>query len=88
MNLRRDHDGQLLALRYSKGAFQVSLSRAFVDWMLENLNLGPMLDQLNTFYANDEHFWGVLSANEFMEAPGGFTQKCFDQKILAPGLTR
>uniref|UniRef100_A0A183CGJ5 SWIM-type domain-containing protein n=1 Tax=Globodera pallida TaxID=36090 RepID=A0A183CGJ5_GLOPA len=77
-----------LELKKSKGTSQMSLSRTFVDWLLNDLNTSVMLDQLNSYdYASDEYFMQTLASNEFLNAPGGFTQKCFKEQ-LAPGLTR
>ncbi|KAL3084981.1 hypothetical protein niasHS_010050 [Heterodera schachtii] len=75
-------------LKKNKGQFEMSLSREFVEWLLNDLEVSIMLDKLNSFdYASDEYFIQTLAANEFMGAPGGFTGKCFD-KELAPGFTR
>jgi hypothetical protein len=88
-NQQRGADGNLLELRKNKGQSEMALSRPFIDWLFDELNTKDMLDQLNTYrYANDEYSLGTLAANEFLEAPGGFTQKCFDEGVLAPGFTR
>uniref|UniRef100_A0A914I176 Uncharacterized protein n=1 Tax=Globodera rostochiensis TaxID=31243 RepID=A0A914I176_GLORO len=77
-----------LKLKKSKGTSEMSLSRKFVDWLLNDLDTSVMLDQLNSYnYANDEFFMQTLASNEFLNAPGGFTQKCFDEQ-LGPGFTR
>jgi len=88
-NQQTDAKGNLLELRKNKGQSEMALSRPFIDWLFDELNTKDMLDQLNTYrYANDEYIMGTLAANEFLEAPGGFTQKCFEEGVLAPGFTR
>ncbi|KAL3096956.1 hypothetical protein niasHS_002672 [Heterodera schachtii] len=82
MNHRTDKEGKPLALALSKGYMAVSLSRQFVDFVVNKLNVTPLLEQLNKgLFGVDEHFWQSLSSSESLDAPGGFPHECFVKGI-------
>uniref|UniRef100_A0A183BTH8 Uncharacterized protein n=1 Tax=Globodera pallida TaxID=36090 RepID=A0A183BTH8_GLOPA len=82
MNHRTDKNGRPLALSLSKGYMTASLARQFVDFVVNELNLTTMLEQLNSgIFGVDEHFWQSLSSSEALDAPGGFPHTCFAKEI-------
>uniref|UniRef100_A0A914I292 Uncharacterized protein n=1 Tax=Globodera rostochiensis TaxID=31243 RepID=A0A914I292_GLORO len=67
-----------LKLKKSKGTSEMSLSRKFVDWLLNDLDTSVMLDQLNSYnYANDEYFIQTLASNGIFERARRLYSKMF-----------
>nr|CAD2185396.1 unnamed protein product [Meloidogyne enterolobii] len=76
-------------LTISKGYSAASLSRAFVDFIINELNLEKLLEQLNKAeFGVDEHLWQSLSISDNLNAPGGFTEQCYDFGYTTPFITR
>jgi hypothetical protein len=66
-----------------------SLSRPFIDFIVNQLSLDLMLAQLNQgSYAMDELLWQTLSTTDILNAPGGFPHQCYDQGMKTPFITR
>ncbi|KAF1766371.1 hypothetical protein GCK72_006328 [Caenorhabditis remanei] len=59
------------SLRISKGSVQGSLSREAVEWMVKTVNPRK--------YGVDEQWISTFQANEFLEMPGHFTDKCLKE---------
>jgi hypothetical protein len=56
------------------------VSRQFVDFIVENLDLTRYLEQLNSEkFGVDEYFLPPLNANEAIGAPGGYTTHCWKE---------
>jgi hypothetical protein len=76
-------------INFSKGYAVGSLSRAMVEFMLNELNLTKFLAQLeNGMYAVDEQLLSTLQADDEIQTPGGFTQKCNDDGYGTDCITR
>ncbi|CAK5016354.1 unnamed protein product [Meloidogyne enterolobii] len=76
-------------LTISKGYSAASLSRAFVDFIINELNLEILLEQLNKAeFGVDEHLWQSLSISDNLNAPGGFTEQCYGFGYTTPFITR
>jgi len=76
-------------LHLSKGYSTASLSRKFIDFILDELNLEKLLEQFNAAeFGVDEHIWQSLSTTDVLNAPGSFPQICYDQGITTPFITR
>lgn len=83
-------------MEFAKSFVQVSVTRAFVDFILKELNLNPMINKIQEsasvidgFDMNkDELLLGTLNSADVLRAPGGFTQHCLSQGIETPSLTR
>ncbi|KAL3076217.1 hypothetical protein niasHT_038354 [Heterodera trifolii] len=68
-------------LMLAKGYFQVSLSRAMVEFIQRELNLTELVRRLNLIgYGRDEILFTTLHSADQLNAPGGFTQTCFSRK--------
>jgi hypothetical protein len=66
-----------------------SLSRKFVDFIVNELNLNLVLTQLNRgSFGVDELIWQTLSTTDVLNAPGGFPHQCYDQGMKTPFITR
>ncbi|KAL7070691.1 hypothetical protein ACQ4LE_010111 [Meloidogyne hapla] len=77
------------ALTISKGYSAASISRDFVDFITKELNLEKLLEQLNKAeFGVDEHLWQTLSISDDLNAPGGFTEKCYISGYKTPFITR
>lgn len=72
----------------AKGQVQSSVSRHMVDFMLNELNLTKVLEQLEGRYGIDELLWPMLQVTEELEIPGGFTRKCMENGISVNDITR
>uniref|UniRef100_A0A914LXP2 Uncharacterized protein n=1 Tax=Meloidogyne incognita TaxID=6306 RepID=A0A914LXP2_MELIC len=76
-------------LTINKGYSAASLSRAFVDFIINELNLEKLLEQLNKAeFGVDEHLWQSLSISDNLNAPGGFTEQCYVFGYTTPFITR
>ncbi|VDN08261.1 unnamed protein product [Thelazia callipaeda] len=66
-------------LRLAKGSTSISLSYAFVQFIVDKLNLTILLDKLDSLrYGGDEMLFPSLHSEDSLDAPGGFTRKCID----------
>lgn len=70
-----------LGLTLAKGQAQSSLSRPFVDFILNELNLTNLMAQLEGEYGIDELLMPMLDVSEELKAPGGFTRSCLEKGI-------
>ncbi|ETN83048.1 Core-2/I-Branching enzyme [Necator americanus] len=67
-------------IELAKGAVQVSLSRAAVQWLIDTVNLTTTLEKLNKkTYGYDEIMMASLQVNEELGMPGRFTSDCLLQ---------
>jgi len=85
-----DHNGYPSKLQFAKGYVQASVSRAAVDYMINELNLTTMIAQLDdpSYFGMDEFFLQTLMATEAIDVPGGFTHACDDKGIPFAYVTR
>ena len=75
-------------MAWAKSNFQSSISRAMVDFMLNELNLTKYMAQQEGHFAIDELFLSTLQATDELNSPGGFTHACLDRKIEVYHVTR
>ncbi|KAL3092740.1 hypothetical protein niasHS_007949 [Heterodera schachtii] len=74
-------------LLLSKGYFEISLTRAMVQFIRLELNLTELVRRMNLIgYGRDEIMLITLHSADQLNAPGGYTQTCFNQKKA--GLTK
>ncbi|KAL3092735.1 hypothetical protein niasHS_007944 [Heterodera schachtii] len=72
-------------LLLSKGYFEISLTRAMVRFIRLELNLTELVRRMNLIgYGRDEIMLVTLHSADQLNAPGGFTQTCFNQKKAGP----
>lgn len=83
-------DGFQPQLLYTKGYISCSLTRAFVDFILNQLNLTVFIEQQEkTRFGGDEIYIPTLNAADALRAPGGFTRYCHaDKRVDAGHVTR
>uniref|UniRef100_A0AC34Q2C1 Uncharacterized protein n=1 Tax=Panagrolaimus sp. JU765 TaxID=591449 RepID=A0AC34Q2C1_9BILA len=78
-----------LALIPTSSLVQVSVSRAAVDYMLDELDLTTYIQTIERgFYGFDELFMATLNANPELGLPGGFTNDCIKKGVLSRTITR
>ncbi|VDK77297.1 unnamed protein product [Onchocerca ochengi] len=66
-------------LRIAKGSTSASLSYAFVEFVVDKLNLTILLDKFDHLrYGGDEMLFSSLNSEDSLGAPGGFTRQCID----------
>lgn len=59
------------------------------DWTKRNSHISPLFaHNLASIYAPDELFFQALAFSDDLNAPGGFTRKCIDQRMEVPSVTR
>ncbi|KAK6732739.1 hypothetical protein RB195_016851 [Necator americanus] len=76
-------------IELAKGAVQVSLSRAAVQWLIDTVNLTTILEKLNKkTYGYDEIMMASLQVNEELGMPGRFTSDCLSQVTTSNGVER
>jgi hypothetical protein len=76
-------------MRFAKSLVQVSVSRAMVDFMLNDLDLTGLMQNIEIkTYGIDELLMGSLNAADAVDAPGGFTEYCLDHHSEETSLTR
>jgi ribosomal protein S19 len=74
---------------WGKGYIEVSLSRAMVDFMLNELNLTKFMQQLEAkSYGIDEIMIPTLQVTDALDIPGGFTHACIDRGVKIQHITR
>ena len=78
------------ALQVTKSFNEVFLSRAFVDFIFDELFLDGFRYELEkgATFAVDENFFGTLNANDVLRAPGGFTRACLAKSINVDSISR
>ncbi|VDM38897.1 unnamed protein product [Toxocara canis] len=78
LNLFQDsskNDNRVLEI--AKGSTSVSLSRSFVKFVVDELNLTTLVDRFESMeYGIDEMIFPSLHADDQLDAPGGFTRHC------------
>lgn len=81
-NLVRHVDGSLPTLHINASAAQAFLSRAAVDYLLNELNLEPFIAETESSvgYGKDENIFGTINANDEIRITGGFTQQACRKK--------
>ncbi|CAO4373668.1 unnamed protein product [Caenorhabditis nigoni] len=66
-------------MRVYSGAVQVSMSRAAVKWLIEDVDVSMTIEQFNrTKYAGDEQLIPSLYLNNEYGMPGHFTDQCIE----------
>uniref|UniRef100_A0A914DVV9 Uncharacterized protein n=1 Tax=Acrobeloides nanus TaxID=290746 RepID=A0A914DVV9_9BILA len=76
-------------LNWAKGYVESSLSREMVDFMLNDLNLTTLMQQIEAkSYGIDEIMLPTLQATDALDAPGSFTHACLDKGITISHITR
>ncbi|VDK48353.1 unnamed protein product [Anisakis simplex] len=69
----------LRTLEITKGSSTCSLSRAFVDFIVNDLNLKTFIRLFNRMhYGVDEMLFATLQSSDELDAPGGYTTKCLE----------
>ncbi|KAM3727599.1 Beta-1,3-galactosyl-O-glycosyl-glycoprotein beta-1,6-N-acetylglucosaminyltransferase [Dirofilaria immitis] len=73
----KQNDGR--KLRIAKGSTSSSLSYAFVEFIIDKLNLTILLDKFDRLsYGVDEMIFSSLNSEDALDAPGGFTRQCIN----------
>uniref|UniRef100_A0A0R3RHG5 Core-2/I-Branching enzyme n=1 Tax=Elaeophora elaphi TaxID=1147741 RepID=A0A0R3RHG5_9BILA len=68
-------------LKIAKGSSAVILARRFVDFIMKDLNLTALIQIFDSgSYGTDEMLFQSLHSDDSLDAPGGFTRKCIDQR--------
>uniref|UniRef100_A0AC34QT13 Uncharacterized protein n=1 Tax=Panagrolaimus sp. JU765 TaxID=591449 RepID=A0AC34QT13_9BILA len=76
-------------LELTKSLVQVSISRAAVDFVFDELNVELFIRQLERKgFGVDELFWATLNVDETINLPGGFTRQCLEQNFSSKTSTR
>ncbi|KAE9551091.1 hypothetical protein FO519_005688 [Halicephalobus sp. NKZ332] len=79
----------LQSLRVMKSMVEISISRAAVDYVFDELNFHSLIRKLELKeFGVDETFWATLNTNDIVNLPGGFTTKFIEQKIRNYMVTR
>ncbi|GMT29964.1 hypothetical protein PFISCL1PPCAC_21261, partial [Pristionchus fissidentatus] len=79
------------SIQWGKGAIQVILSRAAVDFVLDEIDVMPLMKQMNDMgYGVDEQLYQSLQITPDIRFPGGFHAKCLNNtqhvtRIVQPG---
>lgn len=89
------HNGYKPKLRFTKSTTHVSVSRAMVDFMLNDLDLSILMKRIEQSSQvidgkqmfKDELLMGSLNSDDSILVPGGYTHHCIDKNIDSPGLT-
>uniref|UniRef100_A0A914RWW8 Core-2/I-Branching enzyme n=1 Tax=Parascaris equorum TaxID=6256 RepID=A0A914RWW8_PAREQ len=67
--------------KIAKGSTAGSLSRAFVEFILDKLNLTTILKRFSkVHYGMDEMIIPSLNSDDGLDAPGGFTRRCINRQ--------
>ncbi|KAI6204488.1 hypothetical protein M3Y94_00679900 [Aphelenchoides besseyi] len=76
-------------LRLAKSLVQVSVSRAMIDFMVNDLDLSGLMKNIEwKVYGIDELLMGSLNSADAVNAPGGFTDFCLDHHTGDSSMTR
>uniref|UniRef100_A0A914ZZ31 Uncharacterized protein n=1 Tax=Parascaris univalens TaxID=6257 RepID=A0A914ZZ31_PARUN len=75
---RRNDDRRLYLV---KGGVQSIFSRAYVEYILNTLNVSIFLNNLdNIKFGGDEMFFATLNMQDELGVPGGFTRRCLSSR--------
>ncbi|KAI6208585.1 hypothetical protein M3Y96_00130700 [Aphelenchoides besseyi] len=85
----RSHNYYPPIVQFAKSLAQVSVSRAAIDFMLNDMNLNRLLSAIewNT-YGTDELLMGTLNSHDAVDLPGGFTLQCLKRGFQTGSFTR
>ncbi|KAH7730126.1 core-2/I-Branching enzyme family protein [Aphelenchoides avenae] len=84
-----DHNGFPPVMKFSKGYVEGSLSRAMVDFMLNDMDLTELVARIEKgSFGIDEIMLPTLHALDAIDAPGGFTQYCQNKGVSVQHITR
>lgn len=77
-------------LEFAKGLDESAISRAAVDYIVNELDLRKFLEQLENgrLYGVDEIFLPTLQVTEALKLPGRFTNECVRRGINGENLAR
>lgn len=76
-------------LQFAKSYYQSSLSREFVEFVIEQLDVSKAAEEIDTGGCFiDEFLLASLDATDALQIPGGFTHSCLDRGFSALHLTR
>ncbi|KAI6209094.1 Beta-1,3-galactosyl-O-glycosyl-glycoprotein beta-1,6-N-acetylglucosaminyltransferase 3 [Aphelenchoides besseyi] len=80
---RVSHNGYAPILPITSSQDFVSVSRAMIDFMLQELDLRVFIKNLEqkNRYGVDEQFMASLNSADAIDAPGGYTRFCYDKKL-------
>ncbi|KAK6113329.1 Core-2/I-Branching enzyme family protein [Brugia pahangi] len=68
-------------LKLAKGSPSVALSRGFVEYVMNELNLTTLINIFDSKpFGTDEMIFQSLHSDDALDAPGGFTRKCIDEQ--------
>ncbi|GMR48958.1 hypothetical protein PMAYCL1PPCAC_19153, partial [Pristionchus mayeri] len=66
-------------IQWGKGTMQVMLSRAAVNFILDEIDVYPLMKEMNEMvYGVDEQLYASLQVTPEIGLPGGFHHKCID----------
>uniref|UniRef100_A0A915ALE0 Core-2/I-Branching enzyme n=1 Tax=Parascaris univalens TaxID=6257 RepID=A0A915ALE0_PARUN len=82
LNLFKDeNENDNRIFKIAKGSTAGSLSRAFVEFILDKLNLTTILKRFSkVHYGMDEMIIPSLNSDDGLDAPGGFTRRCINRQ--------
>ncbi|KAI6170635.1 N-acetyllactosaminide beta-1,6-N-acetylglucosaminyl-transferase, isoform C [Aphelenchoides bicaudatus] len=73
------HKGFKPVIRFLKSLVQVSVSRAMIEFMLNELDMTRIMKQIEwRAYGIDEILMATINAADAIDAPGGYTDYCID----------
>ncbi|KAI6185759.1 Beta-1,3-galactosyl-O-glycosyl-glycoprotein beta-1,6-N-acetylglucosaminyltransferase 3 [Aphelenchoides besseyi] len=86
---RISHNGHKPVLPLTKSWDFVSVSRAMIDFMLEELDLRRFMRNLDQGHLLDvdEQFMGSLNSADAIDAPGGYTRHCYEKGVFHAQMT-
>ncbi|KAI6212706.1 hypothetical protein M3Y94_00060200 [Aphelenchoides besseyi] len=86
---RVSHNGHKPVLPLTKSWDFVSVSRAMIDFMLEELDLRGFMRTLDQEHLLDvdEQFMGTLNSADAVDAPGGYTRFCYEKEFYHSQMT-
>ncbi|KAH7718260.1 Protein F26D2.3 a [Aphelenchoides avenae] len=76
------------SLTLTYGLDESAVSRAAVEFVVNELNVTKFLQQVNTDHGADELVLPTLDSADALGLPGGFTLECIRRNIWVPGVTR
>ncbi|KAI6192591.1 hypothetical protein M3Y96_01252200 [Aphelenchoides besseyi] len=83
------HNGHEPKMQFAKSMVQVSLSRAMINFMLNEINFENILKNFEwNAFATDELVMASLNSADSIDPPGGFTTFCSKYKISYWTMTR
>ncbi|KAH7730137.1 core-2/I-Branching enzyme family protein [Aphelenchoides avenae] len=83
------HNGLPPKMDFAKSLVESCVSRAMIEFMVNDLDLTGILKQIETSrYGIDEIVLPTLNSNDAVSAPGGFTQECLRRRKDVPYVSR